>query len=164
MTKKWNSFFATFGLLLASQTLGTAPMARATTLPALQTLEGQAVQVQSNSRRVLVYVWATWCTTCLDKMTGLLPEWLNEAPKGSLDVVLLNTDKDMSRVKHYIAKNEIKLRSYQDQNKALLKQIRALSVPHWAVYEQQKKGDFRLVDTAGGFDEERVKRALQRKI
>jgi len=97
-------------------------------------------------------------------MQTVLPAWLSTAQKGSLDIVLLNADKDSDRVKHYISKNDIKLVNYMDTKKNLLNQIKAISVPSWAVYEVKGRGDYLLVDTAGGFDEARVKKALNMKI
>jgi thiol-disulfide isomerase/thioredoxin len=138
--------------------------AQAAQLPEFQTLDGRNVQLRTPAKRLLVYVWATWCTSCRDKLTEILPSWNRVKRAGNFDIITLNTERDLDKVKHYISKNELTLPTFFDQSRTIVREIRAFSVPHWAVYEQMAQAQWRLVDTSGGFDEDRVKRALGVKI
>lgn len=108
-------------------------------------------------QKVLVYFWATWCSTCEVKLMKTLPEW--KAAKG-IQVLTVNTDKDNDKVRHYLSKREITLPVAKDESREFLKSLRILSMPSWAVYKVSA-AQWSLIDSAGGFDEDRVLKAIQ---
>lgn len=124
----------------------------------LTDLAGQPVNAETSKNLELVVFWATWCPTCKEKLTGLLPK-LN-ADK-NISVITINTDKDADRVKHYIEKEKIALPVLWDTARTLRKDLKAFSVPHWAVYRRAEAGQpWNLVDSAPAFEISRVEKAL----
>ncbi|MCB0418081.1 MAG: TlpA family protein disulfide reductase [Bdellovibrionales bacterium] len=119
-------------------------------LSGLRDFEGKPVS--STENRVLVVFWASWCDSCREKLTGFLPQW--DARPG-LSVITVNTDSNPDRARSFVDRNSIRLPVYRDPDGVLTSSLKVQSVPHWAVY----RGAL-LIDTAEGFDQLRVERAL----
>jgi thiol-disulfide isomerase/thioredoxin len=109
--------------------------------------------------RVLVYVWATWCTSCEEKLVSILPKW---KARPGLQILAVNTDRDLEKAKDYAGKRNLALDLVRDDRRTLLKELKAFAVPSWAVYKRTGDGQWALVETAGGFEESRVLAALER--
>lgn len=122
----------------------------------LTDVKGNAIQ-EIKSNKLLVYYWATWCPTCRDKLENTLPQWTQNNKQ--FDLITINTDRDPQRAARFLEKKDLSLPMYVDSNHQLTQLLQAVSVPHWAVFE--KIGDqWKVVNTEGGFDEEKVKKAL----
>ena len=128
------------------------PLAAALPLEGLTDLDGNPARLDHGKRTELVVFWATWCSTCKEKLKGELPAIEKE---GKVAVITINTDRDPARVKHFLEKEGIKLPVLLDPKRKLRSELKAFSVPHWAVYK-----DGRLGDSAPAFERERVERAL----
>ncbi len=125
----------------------------------LTDLDGQGAKLNHSKNTELVVFWATWCPTCKEKLTGLLPK-LNE--EKDLAVITINTDKDADRVKHYLQKEGVRLPVLWDPSRALRKELKAFSVPHWAVYKRAGVDKaWSLVDSAPAFEWDRVEKAIK---
>ncbi|MCB0405422.1 MAG: TlpA family protein disulfide reductase [Bdellovibrionales bacterium] len=132
-------------LLLAAAASAVTP-----SLAGLRDFEGRPVATTEG--RVLAVFWATWCDTCREKLTGLLPEM--DARPG-LSVVTINTDSDTERARTFTERNGVRVPVYRDPDGTLTAALKIENVPHWAVY----RGPL-LVDSAEGFDVARIERAL----
>jgi len=131
-------------------------------LNGLTDLEGQAAKISHSKNTELVVFWATWCPRCKEKLTGLLPK-LNE--EKDLAVITINTDKEASRVKHYLEKERVTLPVFWDSSRELRKELKAFSVPHWAVYKRAGVDKpWNLVDSAPAFEWDRVEKALKTAV
>ncbi|MEZ4750899.1 MAG: TlpA disulfide reductase family protein [Bdellovibrionota bacterium] len=119
-------------------------------LSGLRDFAGQPVAMTEG--RVLVVFWATWCDSCREKLTGFLPH-LDARP--GLSVITVSTDTEAERARSFVDRNSIRLPVYRDPDGTLTASLKVQSVPHWAVY----RGAL-LVDSAEGFDQVRVERAL----
>lgn len=127
-------------------------------LEGLTDVAGTSPKVDHAKNTELVVFWATWCSTCKEKLTGDLPK-LNT--RADVAVITVNTDSDVERVKHYITKENITLPVLMDSSRNLRKSLKVFSVPHWAVYKRDVKGKpWNLVDSAPAFEWERIEKAL----
>lgn len=81
--------------------------------------------ITSKKEKVL-YFWATWCTSCRQKLTKELSK--SDIFKNA-DVYLISIDNDREKVAHFREKNEINLQIAWDENKTLQKQFGVNSVP-----------------------------------
>lgn len=132
----------------------------ASIIPNLKTLDGQDVQVNSQKDTLFVYVWATWCQTCEEKLSDFLPK-LNQ--KKNIEVITINTDRNTDKVQTYVRNHNIKLKVFQDSEKLYRKKFKAFSVPHWAVFKK-KRGNWVMVSNEGGFDFSKITKALKERI
>ena len=79
-----------FGLSFGhAATLSSADMAK------LTKLDGTAFKTDKD--KVLLYFWATWCPDCKEKLAKEFPK-LQLPPQ--VELVTVNTDKDIDRTKH----------------------------------------------------------------
>ena len=128
----------------------------------LTDLDGKGLTFAHSKNTELVVFWATWCPTCKEKLTTFLPK-LNAESK--VAVVTINTDSDLDRVKHYLKKEKISLPVFVDSQRKLRKELKAFSVPHWAVYKRKdKESPWALVDTAPAFEVNRVEKAIKQVL
>ncbi len=128
----------------------------------LTDLDGRPAKEMHEKNIELVVLWATWCSDCKAKLKGELP-MLNRSD--DVAVVAVNTETDVERVKHFLSKESISLPVILDPLRTLRKELKAFSVPHWAVYKRAtKSAPWKLIDTAPAFESDRVERALGRKV
>ncbi len=118
---------------------------------------GKPALVTHGKNKELVVLWATWCPECKEKLTGFLDE-LNKKPE--VAVIAVNTESDVARVTHFIEKEHITVPVYFDPEKKLRKELKAFSVPHWAVYQKEGNG-WKMVDGAPAFERARIETALR---
>lgn len=106
----------------------------------------------------LVMFWASWCTTCKDKLANSLPA-LNQKP--DVTVITVNMDKEAKRAENYIEKNKVALSVYLDPEKKLRNELQIFSVPHWAVYQREsEKAEWKLVKSEAAFENDHINQAL----
>lgn len=124
-------------------------------------LSGQSAKYETEKNIELVVFWATWCPDCKSKITDELPKLQSSK---DINVVLINTEKEVERVKQYLEKQNIKLTVFMDPEKKLRKELKVFAVPAWAVYKREnKKKPWSLVESDGAFDNEKVNKALGAK-
>jgi thiol-disulfide isomerase/thioredoxin len=122
---------------------------------------GKPVKLEEKKNKQLVVFWATWCSECKGKLTTILPE-LNSKP--DVDVITVNSDEDRERAEDYVQKNKLKIPVIRDPAQDLLKELKVVALPFWAVYTRASdKASWSLKDSAVAFDLERVKKALEIK-
>jgi thiol-disulfide isomerase/thioredoxin len=123
----------------------------------LEDLDGKSTQLDSQSKKVLVVFWATWCPSCRSEFSKDLPEL---AKLAGVEVLTVNTDTDRDRAKDFVTREKIPFKVFRDPSKAFRKQLQVLAVPHWAVYERKGTSEWSLVSSQGAFEIEAVKKAL----
>lgn len=102
----------------------------------------------------LVVFWATWCGSCKEKLTNILPEW---RLKNKLDIMVVSIDKNADRAKHFVDKHSITLPAFIDHNEYFQKNLKVQSVPYWAIFEKEPdSSDWILITDGKGFDEVKI--------
>jgi len=122
----------------------------------LKNLDGTSATVNSSQNKLLVYFWATWCPDCREHVKETLPKL---ASKKNFDILTVIMDKDTERATQYVAKENIKLKTFRDPDKKLSGPLKVFSVPQWAVFEKQKN-DWKLIITESGSDDQKMLKAL----
>ncbi|MBK9294947.1 MAG: TlpA family protein disulfide reductase [Oligoflexia bacterium] len=124
----------------------------------LTDLEGKQAQIKTEKNKELVVFWATWCPDCKDKIENHLPK-INASK--DVSVILVNTEKDIERVKKFVEKQQVKMPVVMDLDKKLRKELKISGVPGWAVYKREnKKAPWTLITKENAYDEKKVKEAL----
>ena len=112
----------------------------------------------SGAKTGLIYLWASWCPDCREKMKGALTEF---SKRLGADLFLVNVERDSKRGKDFLASLAINLESYADPEKLLVKELKLFSVPSWAIVKKQNDGRYEVAATGAGSDlstiEERFK-------
>ena len=121
----------------------------------LTTLGGVPFKTDSDTRELLVFFWATWCSECKDKMKNDLPK----LQKKGMQLVTVNIDENLNRARAFVKKRQIELTVLRDESRNLLKRLEVSAAPHWAFFRKQGE-DWQLVDQAVGFDLARIKKLL----
>jgi thiol-disulfide isomerase/thioredoxin len=103
------------------------------------------------AKKELVLFWASWCIECIDHLKNVIPEMSAKYP-----IYSINVDANIKRAKQCIEEEKIKLPIYRERSKYLQKELKAFAVPVWAVYDGEK-----LIDTASGFNQSRIEKALK---
>jgi len=142
-------------VFLAFSALAVEPVPNST-LEQLTTLDGQKFSTDKN--RLLVYYWASWCTTCVPKLRYELEKM--KMPEGG-QLITVNTDKDLERAKHFINEQALKLPVMRDDGKALSQPLKAYAVPFWAVLQRDGSAWKVLAAKAGGTADEMNKALWQ---
>lgn len=145
------------GLLVSFQVMAADSFSK-DTFSQLKPLKGVSEISTKKAKKRLVYFWAEWCPDCKEKLGGDLGK-LDSSPE--VDVITINTDRDVNRAEHYMARENLKLPVYTDPQKAFRKPLKVFSVPHWAVMSQQADGSWKVVDTQSGSDFEKLQKALK---
>lgn len=133
-------------------------------LKGLSGLDGVSVKLGRSDwkagkrERLLVYLWATWCGVCEEKLVKVLPEMQE---RDGIRIVTVSVDKDVNRVKHFVDTKKIKMDVARDDSRDLVIDLKAFSVPHWAVYDRTGENSWLLIKTAGGWDGDEVEKALK---
>lgn len=124
-------------------------------------LDGKPAQLETDKNTELVVFWATWCPECKTKISEDLPKLKSSKDVG---VVLINTEKEVDRVKQYLEKQNVSFPVLFDPERKLRKELKVFAVPAWAVYKREnKKKPWQLVDSGAAFDTEKVNKALGQK-
>ena len=80
-----------------------------------------------------------------------------------VNFIALNIDKDNSRVKHYLDKNEIPIPTYRDPKGILTKTTNYNVAPYWAIFHwNQKTNAWENTVKESGFDMEKIEIAFKR--
>lgn len=106
-------------------------------LRGLQTISGNADPLQGK-KQVLLYFWATWCTSCRQKLAHGDLDALGKAP--STAVLAVNTDKELGRVKSLLEKTPLLVPVVRDEKRVFLDAFQVSVLPAWAVLERSGDG------------------------
>ncbi len=148
------------GLGLVTVVIGNSNLCAAG-LEDLRKADGSALNLESPKNKVFVLFWASWCTTCKEKLATTLPA-LDQSPE--VAVLTVNADKEIKRAEHYIAKNKVLLPVYFDPDKKIRSELKIFSVPHWAVYSRtHTQAAWKLEAAAPAFETESINQALGKK-
>lgn len=115
-------------------------------------------QFSTDKDRLLLYFWATWCVNCMPKLRSDLPTM--KVPDNG-QIITINTDKELSRARHFIAEEALQLPVMRDENKSLAGALKAYAVPFWAVV-QREGATWKVVTAKSGGSAEEMKAALWR--
>lgn len=145
--------------LLTGLILSLSAGASAMTLPSsefnqLTKLDGTPFQTDKN--KVLLYFWATWCPECKEKLSHDFPKLTFPA---DVELVTVNTDRDMDRIQHALDKENIHLTVVRDNKKAVMAALKVFSVPFWAVLTRGPDQSWQVVESESGGDIEKMKAA-----
>ena len=152
------SIVLSFSLIL----WGALPAAAVTPWEAnLTDLTGAPAQLDTAGHDVAVFLfWGSWCATCKAEMRGTLHDL---AQQKDIAVFTVAMDQDAGRALHTVEKEKIPYPVLRDPDKKLVKELKVLGVPHWAVYRRGKNGAFHLVESQSGFDHEKFALALKKE-
>ncbi len=144
--------------ILASNLLITT-YASAVPLQDLTHLDGSTAAYSHSKPKELVIFWATWCPDCRKKLIDELPA---KKSNPTVEVVTINTEKDIPRVKNFIEKNKMEFTVLSDPKNTLRKSLKIFSVPAWAVYEKNiETGAYtNLVASGSAFETPKINEAL----
>jgi thiol-disulfide isomerase/thioredoxin len=143
--------------LLAQQALAAQPNLPQDAFSALKHLDGSALDAPKERR--LLYFWATWCPTCIQK----LRQGFSGLDTSQIDLIAINTDTDLARVQHVIEAQGIKVNVAKDGGVTTLKSLLNLqAVPSWAALERDASGTWKVLDAASGADQARMAAAFTR--
>lgn len=92
----------------------------------LTPLESSQAKEISSEKETLIYFWATWCPDCKDKLTSVFRD---SQLYQRFNVILLATDKDPQKVRHFVEKNKIEPFVFLDPDRRLQKELKVFSVP-----------------------------------
>lgn len=138
----------------AAKTVNAVPLAD------LVDLSGKAAALAHTKPKELVIFWATWCPDCKKKLIDELPAKANDP---DVQVITVNTEKDLNRVKKFVTEEKIAFPVFSDPQKTLRRSLEVFSVPSWAVYERaapDAKEALKLVAKGSAFEIEKINAAL----
>ena len=117
---------------------------------------GVKLEASSLPKYQIFYFWATWCPDCKEKITSDLSQFKNK----NLDLIAVSTEKDLSKVKSYVEKNNLKISVFYDENRELQKFFKIFSVPS-AVLTEKKGSVFEVLAQVSGTDWSQIKAKLE---
>ncbi len=117
--------------------------------------------LNSSKGKLLVVLWATWCPDCKAKLKGDLK---NLASNPKIDILALNTEKNIKRVQEFIKEESITLPIAYDKQNSFRKELELFTVPAWAVFNQKSDGSLELVDKGSPFDTKQINTALGQSV
>lgn len=94
-------------------------------------VNGPPVTINSKSKKLYIYFWATWCPECKKKIMKGFPSY-KAMPDQQL--LLLSTEKKSARVKKYAKKYKIPYPVFVDPSRSLIKELKVKAVPAWGVW------------------------------
>ncbi len=130
---------------------------KAAKLSELKAFRNEKAESTQKNRKFVLF-WASWCTTCKEKLSKTLPA-LDQSK--DVSVITVNTDKEIRRAENFIEKNQVSLPVYLDESKSLRSELKVFSVPHWAVFQREnEKAEWKLVASEAAFETESINKAL----
>lgn len=106
----------------------------------------------------LFYFWATWCSTCEEKLKKVLPQL--QKKHTNISLVTINLDNELERTQYFVKKNQISLPVFFDPNDQVRKTLKISAVPFWALYKKAVSGNWELVQSQPTFNLEKVEAAI----
>lgn len=105
-----------------------------------RTLDGKSVKLSElKSKVTVINFWATWCGPCVREMPSL-QKLANEYAAKGLTVVGVNLDEDPEAVlAPFLAKHDIKFRSFVDPAGALADRFSVSGLPLTLVLDENRK-------------------------
>lgn len=146
--------------LFALLGMWTSLSAHSLPLQDLVDLKGQPAKISHTKPKELVIFWATWCRDCRKKLIDELPAQANDP---DVQVLTVNTEKDLERVQDFVRKEKLVFPVFSDPTKNLRRSLKVFSVPAWAVYERadaEQQQSLKLVATGSAFEVEKINQAL----
>ena len=146
------------GLLLASPSILALP------LGGLQDLSLSLATLQHHKAKELVIFWATWCPDCREKLIVELPSKANDP---DVQIVTVNTEKDLKRVIKFVSDEKIQFPVFTDSQRSFRRSLEVFAVPSWAVYERtttDAKDALKLVAKGSAFEIEKINAALGKEF
>lgn len=125
----------------------------------LTTLANPIDLMTLEDKTLVTLFWGSWCSICKDKMAGFLPEIEG---KGLAKVITIAMDKQDDRALKSVKKESIRFPVFRDLERTLTKELKVFAVPHWAVYKKNASGNWLLVESQPGFDDQQVLAAIQK--
>lgn len=111
--------------------------------------------------QLIVYFWASHCTSCLKPLRETLPELAQQA---STEVLAVNLDSDVQAMTRFIEKNEISVPVARDLDRKLAQSLQlkgGAETGYWAVYERRSAGSklspWKLIASVGDVELEKIK-------
>ncbi len=129
-------------------------------LAKIKDINGQALSLKTSSDQVFLYFWAYWCPDCETKFKTFFPKYKDSI---AASVITINTDSKENKVRGFIEKNKINLPVVMDTEKIFRKWAAVNAVPGWAVLQKEANGEYKLLSSQNGFDEDQVKKVLNLK-
>lgn len=126
----------------------------------LKTPQEKSFEAQPQTKNVILIFWATWCPSCRHKLADILPKAKLDA---ETQLIAVNTESEVEKVKNFIVKEEIKTPVVFDTEKKLRKEINQFKTPAWAVFKISN-GTETLVKTASGFDEKEINQLVGKAV
>lgn len=123
--------------------------------------EAKEQLLSSSKDKLLVVLWATWCPDCKAKLKGDLKNLANN-PK--IDLLALNTEKNVKRVEEFIKDENVSLPVAYDKQNTFRKELELFTVPAWAVFDKKSDGSLELVDKGSPFDTQKINTALGQAV
>jgi peroxiredoxin len=109
---------------------------------------------------VLLYVWNTSCTSCIDEMR-LLNQLVDTLPQQTVRVLTVATDADIDTIRRFLSNNQFtRLEAYSDADESLKKALKLQDTPRRYLINQQGT-IVGMSETAVPWMDERVIVALQ---
>jgi thiol-disulfide isomerase/thioredoxin len=142
-----------FGILL----IGLSSTFASVDLTKIMDAAGKPAVSHTPGKVVLVF-WATWCDDCKEKVTQ---DFKALKLPSSVDLILVNVDKDSSKLQEYVKKYSILLPVVQDTDKSIRKDYQIAGVPGWAVLDKKintknQEVSFAKLDSGSGFDSKKI--------
>lgn len=107
----------------------------------------------------LVYLWASWCPDCREKLRGDIPKIASEYK--NIDVITVNKDRSAEKAKGFITETKLSLPVLRDEGNHFSKQQKLFAVPSWVVVKKSEAG-WTVIDKQAGSDLEKIKLALSK--
>lgn len=97
----------------------------------------------------LLYLWASWCPDCREKLKGELQEFVD---RKEINLFALNVDRDKKRALDFLQGLKAPLPSFVDENRKLVPALKLFSVPSWALTRRSVDGKVSVIHTGAGSD------------
>ena len=104
-----------------------------------------------------LYLWATWCPDCREKLRGDIPNFKKEFPQVSVQTV--NMDRRADKATGFITDEKVSLTVLRDEEKLLTKKLQLYSVPAWVVIKRDGE-KWTVVGKAMGSDLQDIRTSL----
>ncbi len=117
--------------------------------------------LRADKDKLLVVLWATWCPDCKSKLKGELKALASDP---EIQVLAVNTEKNLKRVRAFIEKEKISVPVAYDTGRDLRKSLELFAVPSWAVLQKGAEGSLELIDKGSAFEAAKINAALGKSV